>query len=132
MAATIGFSCPLLPFSGFALAPSDPPNHQRSILSLTPRSAAMAAVASAKSPAKEMSAVSGLDLERYMGRWYEIACFPSAFQPRDGRGTRATYSSTRPGAAAAAPPLKALRSSPETTSERPGSAFGSTCRRSSL
>ncbi|XP_008780210.2 temperature-induced lipocalin-1-like isoform X1 [Phoenix dactylifera] len=40
---------------------------------------------------KPMTAVRGLDLERYMGRWYEIACFPSAFQPRDGRGTRATY-----------------------------------------
>lgn len=38
-----------------------------------------------------MSVVKTLDLARYMGRWYEIACFPSAFQPRDGRGTRATY-----------------------------------------
>ncbi|WOK92137.1 hypothetical protein Cni_G00828 [Canna indica] len=40
---------------------------------------------------KEMSVVKGLDLERYMGRWYEIACFPSRFQPRDGVNTRATY-----------------------------------------
>lgn len=41
--------------------------------------------------AKSMSVVKKLDLHRYMGRWYEIACFPSSFQPRDGRGTRATY-----------------------------------------
>lgn len=40
---------------------------------------------------KSMSAVKNLDLGRYMGRWYEIACFPSSFQPADGRGTRATY-----------------------------------------
>ncbi|CAI0625540.1 unnamed protein product [Linum tenue] len=26
-----------------------------------------------------------------MGRWYEIACFPSRSQPRDGENTRATY-----------------------------------------
>ncbi|KAJ6849815.1 uncharacterized protein M6B38_266985 [Iris pallida] len=45
----------------------------------------------AQSSAKKMSAVTNLALERYMGRWYEIACFPSSFQPRDGRGTRATY-----------------------------------------
>ncbi|XP_054807384.1 temperature-induced lipocalin-1-like [Prosopis cineraria] len=41
---------------------------------------------------KEMEAIKGLDLNRYMGRWYEIACFPSRFQPRDGVNTRATYS----------------------------------------
>lgn len=40
---------------------------------------------------KEMEAVKGLDLQRYMGRWYEIASFPSRFQPKDGAGTRATY-----------------------------------------
>ncbi|MQL97544.1 hypothetical protein Taro_030236 [Colocasia esculenta] len=40
---------------------------------------------------KEMAVVRGLDLERYMGRWYEIASFPSWFQPRDGVDTRATY-----------------------------------------
>lgn len=38
-----------------------------------------------------MEVVKGLDLERYMGRWYEIACFPSRFQPKDGENTRATY-----------------------------------------
>ncbi|KAL0710069.1 hypothetical protein Bca4012_017047 [Brassica carinata] len=40
---------------------------------------------------KEMEVVKGLDLERYMGRWYEIASFPSRFQPKDGVDTRATY-----------------------------------------
>ncbi|BBH08587.1 temperature-induced lipocalin [Prunus dulcis] len=28
---------------------------------------------------------------RYMGRWYEIASFPSRFQPKNGENTRATY-----------------------------------------
>ncbi|KAJ1379769.1 Lipocalin/cytosolic fatty-acid binding domain [Sesbania bispinosa] len=40
---------------------------------------------------KEMEVVKGLDLKRYMGRWYEIACYPSRFQPSDGVNTRATY-----------------------------------------
>ncbi|KAI5675989.1 hypothetical protein M9H77_06939 [Catharanthus roseus] len=40
---------------------------------------------------KEMEVVKGLDLQRYMGRWYEIASFPSRFQPRNGTNTRATY-----------------------------------------
>ncbi|PSS21025.1 Temperature-induced lipocalin-1 like [Actinidia chinensis var. chinensis] len=40
---------------------------------------------------KEMEVVKGLDLERYMGRWYEIASFPSRFQPKSGINTRATY-----------------------------------------
>ncbi|CAI8587213.1 unnamed protein product [Vicia faba] len=40
---------------------------------------------------KEMKVVEGLDLERYMGRWYEIASFPSRNQPKDGSNTRATY-----------------------------------------
>ena len=38
-----------------------------------------------------MKTVRNLDLERYMGRWYEIACFPSRFQPKNGANTRATY-----------------------------------------
>ncbi|KAK4757569.1 hypothetical protein SAY87_018870 [Trapa incisa] len=41
--------------------------------------------------AKEMEVVKGLDLRKYMGRWYEIASFPSWFQPRNGVDTRATY-----------------------------------------
>ncbi|KNA03559.1 hypothetical protein SOVF_207970 [Spinacia oleracea] len=40
---------------------------------------------------KEMEVVKGVELERYMGRWYEIASFPSRFQPKDGVNTRATY-----------------------------------------
>ncbi|KAF9614275.1 hypothetical protein IFM89_017076 [Coptis chinensis] len=40
---------------------------------------------------KEMQVVKGLDIKRYMGRWYEIASFPSRFQPKDGKNTRATY-----------------------------------------
>ncbi|XP_060171845.1 temperature-induced lipocalin-1-like [Lycium barbarum] len=38
-----------------------------------------------------MEVVRGLDIKRYMGRWYEIASFPSFFQPKDGENTRATY-----------------------------------------
>lgn len=45
-----------------------------------------------------MQVVRNLDLERYMGRWYEIASFRSRFQPRDGRDTRATYSLADDGA----------------------------------
>lgn len=41
--------------------------------------------------AKDMETVKGLDIERYMGRWYEIASFPSRFQPKSGVDTRATY-----------------------------------------
>ncbi|XAR66781.1 Zeaxanthin epoxidase [Bertholletia excelsa] len=40
---------------------------------------------------KEMEVVKDLDLKRYMGRWYEIASFPSRFQPKNGINTRATY-----------------------------------------
>ncbi|KAG9456277.1 hypothetical protein H6P81_000785 [Aristolochia fimbriata] len=40
---------------------------------------------------KEMEIVKNLDVKRYMGRWYEIASFPSLFQPKNGVNTRATY-----------------------------------------
>ena len=40
---------------------------------------------------KAIEVVRGLDVERYMGRWYEIASFPSTFQPKNGVDTRATY-----------------------------------------
>jgi apolipoprotein D and lipocalin family protein len=46
----------------------------------------------------DMTVVRGLDIPRYMGRWYEIASFPSFFQPRDGRNTRATYALQEDGA----------------------------------
>ena len=38
-----------------------------------------------------MQVVKNLDIKRYKGRWYEIASFPSRFQPKDGMNTRATY-----------------------------------------
>uniref|UniRef100_A0A803QBE4 Lipocalin/cytosolic fatty-acid binding domain-containing protein n=1 Tax=Cannabis sativa TaxID=3483 RepID=A0A803QBE4_CANSA len=40
---------------------------------------------------KEMEVVKGVDIKRYMGRWYEIASFPSRNQPKNGVDTRATY-----------------------------------------
>ncbi|CAK8564334.1 unnamed protein product [Lathyrus sativus] len=40
---------------------------------------------------KEPEVVKGVDLERYTGRWYEIASFPSFFQPKNSENTRATY-----------------------------------------
>ncbi|KAL6012116.1 hypothetical protein ACLOJK_002593 [Asimina triloba] len=40
---------------------------------------------------KEIEVVKGLDLGKYMGRWYEIASMPSWFQPKNGINTRATY-----------------------------------------
>jgi len=41
--------------------------------------------------AKDMEVVKNVDLERYQGRWYEIASMPSSFQPKNGTNTRATY-----------------------------------------
>lgn len=52
----------------------------------------------AKKSGSEMGVVLGLDVSRYMGRWYEIASFPNFFQPRDGRDTRATYDLMEDGA----------------------------------
>ncbi|CAI9760582.1 unnamed protein product [Fraxinus pennsylvanica] len=40
---------------------------------------------------ERMTVVKGLDVARYMGRWYEIASFPSRNQPKNGSNTRATY-----------------------------------------
>ncbi|MFS7951407.1 putative zeaxanthin epoxidase [Helianthus anomalus] len=40
---------------------------------------------------KSMEVVKGIDLARYMGRWYEIASFPSRFQPKNGINMRATH-----------------------------------------
>ncbi|KAF8012558.1 hypothetical protein BT93_I0656 [Corymbia citriodora subsp. variegata] len=41
--------------------------------------------------------VKGLDLERYVGRWYEIASLPTFFMPKDGTDTRATYALNKNG-----------------------------------
>ncbi|CAM8983964.1 unnamed protein product [Rhodiola kirilowii] len=38
-----------------------------------------------------MKPVTHLDIDRYMGRWYEIAKYPPRFQPKDGVNTRANY-----------------------------------------
>ncbi|GFY85708.1 temperature-induced lipocalin [Actinidia rufa] len=46
---------------------------------------------------KEMEVVKGLDLNRYMGRWYKIASFPSKNQSKNGSNTRATYTSKEDG-----------------------------------
>ncbi|XP_015081947.1 temperature-induced lipocalin-1 [Solanum pennellii] len=46
---------------------------------------------------KEMEVVKNLDVEKYMGRWYEIASFPSRNQPKDGVNTRATYTLNQDG-----------------------------------
>ncbi|XP_076888514.1 temperature-induced lipocalin-1-like [Bidens hawaiensis] len=46
---------------------------------------------------KELAVVKGLDLARYMGRWYEIASFPSRDQPKNGTNTRATYTLNQDG-----------------------------------
>ncbi|KAM7264532.1 hypothetical protein ACFE04_002215 [Oxalis oulophora] len=43
------------------------------------------------SSSSSMHVVRNLDVKRYMGRWYEIASFQSAFQPKNGENTRATY-----------------------------------------
>ncbi|KAF9617601.1 hypothetical protein IFM89_037664 [Coptis chinensis] len=40
---------------------------------------------------KVIEVVKNLDLQKYMGRWYEIASFPSFFEPKDSVNTRATY-----------------------------------------
>jgi len=46
---------------------------------------------------KELEVVKDVDLERYMGRWYEIASFPSFFVPKNGADTRATYTLNQDG-----------------------------------
>eukprot|EP00246_Nothoceros_aenigmaticus_P001959 TRINITY_DN12632_c0_g1_i1.p2 TRINITY_DN12632_c0_g1~~TRINITY_DN12632_c0_g1_i1.p2 ORF type:complete len:194 (+),score=19.90 TRINITY_DN12632_c0_g1_i1:308-889(+) len=48
-------------------------------------------VAAVMGKESELMVVSGVDLEKYQGRWYEIATIPSRFQPKDGTNTRATY-----------------------------------------
>lgn len=39
----------------------------------------------------DQTVVKNLDIPRYMGRWYEIASFPTIFQPKSYVNTRATY-----------------------------------------
>lgn len=46
---------------------------------------------------KPLEVVRNVDLSRYIGRWYEIGCIPTSFQPKDGINTRATYTSQEDG-----------------------------------
>ncbi|MED6146463.1 hypothetical protein PIB30_034575 [Stylosanthes scabra] len=39
----------------------------------------------------DTTVVKNLDIKRYMGRWYQIASFPTLFQPKNAVDTRATY-----------------------------------------
>lgn len=40
---------------------------------------------------RELTVVKNVDLERYQGRWYEIASIHSRSQPKSGTNSRATY-----------------------------------------
>jgi apolipoprotein D and lipocalin family protein len=51
-----------------------------------------------------MKVVRNLGLERYMGRWYEITCFPSTLQPKTGTNMPATRQAQGPLLRAAFPP----------------------------
>ncbi len=44
-----------------------------------------------RTPTPELRVVDELDLERYMGTWYEIASIPASFQRRCASNTTATY-----------------------------------------
>jgi apolipoprotein D and lipocalin family protein len=50
--------------------------------------------------ASALTPVSGLELNRYMGTWYEIASIPGPFQHRCGRDTRVEYAAAENGAIA--------------------------------
>ncbi|KAL9680092.1 hypothetical protein QQ045_017968 [Rhodiola kirilowii] len=39
----------------------------------------------------DQKVVKGLNASRYMGRWFEIAKYPSLFEPSNAENTRATY-----------------------------------------
>lgn len=47
--------------------------------------------------AAEVQSVAQVDLKLYSGVWYEIASFPSPFQPSDCTGTTATYTANTDG-----------------------------------
>lgn len=46
---------------------------------------------SSKAETDALKVVTGVDLQRYQGKWYEIASMPSRFQPKNGKNTTATY-----------------------------------------
>jgi apolipoprotein D and lipocalin family protein len=55
----------------------------------------LASAASAAAPATRMTPVATVDLERYAGRWYEIAKYPNRFQ-RDCAGDTSAEYALRP------------------------------------
>ncbi|XP_052198467.1 temperature-induced lipocalin-1-like [Diospyros lotus] len=77
--------CFLVLLCNFSINASSPtPTSQNPKKSASPESG--------KADQKELRVVKGLDLKRYMGRWYEIASFPQPFMPPNATNTRATYS----------------------------------------
>ncbi len=67
------------------------------ILCLSALSAPTLAWASDDSMKPRVTAVNYVDLERYAGRWYEIAKIPNRFQKRCARGTSAEYTLSEDG-----------------------------------
>lgn len=51
----------------------------------------MAGLGSAKALGEDLKTVPFVDLNRYQGRWYEIARYPNRFEKKCLRGTTATY-----------------------------------------
>ena len=52
----------------------------------------MKAYAAGKAAASDLEPVRSLDLERYLGTWYEIARYPNRFERKCAGFTTATYS----------------------------------------
>lgn len=50
-----------------------------------------AAILAAQSDVRALAAVDSVDLDRYMGRWYEVARLPNRFQSDCASDTTATY-----------------------------------------
>jgi len=65
-------------------------SHRRGVLTAA-LGLSLAALAGACASPAPLEVVSHVDLDRYLGRWYEIASFPQRFQ-RGCVATRATYS----------------------------------------
>jgi apolipoprotein D and lipocalin family protein len=66
-------------------------NFEAEIIILVSFLVRFAVMGSEAAAVKELSVVNGVDLERYQGRWYEIASVPSKSQPKSGTNSRATY-----------------------------------------
>ena len=61
------------------------------LATVVPLSAPPAARASGEATRPPVTPVNYVDLERYVGRWYEIAKIPNRFQKQCARGTSAEY-----------------------------------------